>query len=229
MLLLEPLHFLAQVLLLLGRELSVLALVLHHRQLPLHTLVYVPFALLQLTHLHLAHIDLRQYQIPGDLGVDPLDRFGVAVHLRGGQLARLRYLPHFIIPQTNHHILWLEIGVDDMAHPVHVVQPDQALPRHLSDQRQRHPLVVISLNNFQKVDSKDLEDHDEVFAVGSVVDEGVEELSTVGGVSTDTVLLDVGAQLGIILVVLLNRFFPLLGLPVDGDLVQDLHLVVGCL
>ena len=171
MLLLEPLHFLSKIFLLLGGKLPILPFVLHHRQLPLHSLVDISLALLQLTHLHLAHIDLWQYQITCDLGVDPFDCFGIAIHLGGGQLPSLGNLLHLIVPQADHYILGLEVSVDDMAHAMHVVEADQALSSHLPHQRQWHPFVVISLNNLQEVDSEDFEDHDKVLAIRAVMDE----------------------------------------------------------
>lgn len=103
----------------------------------------------------------------------------VLAHLGGGQLACFGYLFDFVIPETNDYILGLEIGVDDLAHAVHVIQANQALSRQSPHQRQRHAAVVIALDDFEEVDAQDFEDHDEVLAIGSMVDEGVQQLGAV--------------------------------------------------
>ena len=73
------------------------------------------------------------------------------VHFCGRQLTGLSDFDDFVFSETNDHILGLEIGVDDFAHPVHVVQANQALPCQLPDQRDRDSFVVITFDNLEEV------------------------------------------------------------------------------
>lgn len=50
------------------------------------------------------------------------------IHLCGRQLTGLSDFDDFIFSEADDHVLGLEIGVDDFAHAVHVVQANQALP-----------------------------------------------------------------------------------------------------
>jgi hypothetical protein len=63
--------------------------------------------------------------------------------------------------------------VDDFAMSMHIVQSNQALPRQLSNQGNGNALIVVSLDQFKEIDTKDLEHHNEVFAIWAVVNEGI--------------------------------------------------------
>jgi hypothetical protein len=45
-------------------------------------------------------------------------------HLGGRQLARLGNLIHLVVSQANDHVFGLEIGMDYLAHSMHVVEAD---------------------------------------------------------------------------------------------------------
>ena len=60
-----------------------------------------------------------------------------------------------------------------------------------------------------------------------MVDEGVEKLHAVRGVTTHPILVKRFHQVLVALVVRLNGVVPFLAAPVLGDLVEDLDLVVG--
>ena len=97
----------------------------------------------------------------------------ILAHLGCSELACLGNLADLLVPEADDDVLGLEVGVDDLAHPVHVVQPDQALSRKSSYQRQWHTLVVVSLNNFQEVNSQNFKHHDEVLSIWSMMDKRV--------------------------------------------------------
>ena len=58
----------------------------------------------------------------------------------------------------------------DLAHPVNVVKAYEALTCQLTDQGQWHAFVVVSLNDFEEVDTQNLEDHNEMLSVRTMVD-----------------------------------------------------------
>lgn len=77
----------------------------------------------------------------------------VLAHFGGSQLASLGYLLDLVVAQTDYHVLRLEVSVNYLAHSMHVVEPDQALASKASDQRQRHSVVVVALNDLEEVNS----------------------------------------------------------------------------
>ena len=119
--------------------------------------------------------------------------------------------------------------MDDPAHPVHVVQADEALPRESPHQRQWHSLVVVPLDDLEEVHSQDLEDHDEVLSIWAMVNEGVQQLSAMRALRYHTESFQAAHQVLVILVVLLDGVLPLFGFPVLGNLIQDVDLIVSCL
>ena len=149
--------------------------------------------------------------------------------LRGRQLACSRNFSDFFVAEANDHILWLKVGVDDLAHPMNVVQTNQTLAGKPPDQRQRHSFVVVPLDDFQKVDAQDLENHNEVFSVWAVVDEGIQKLSAMGRLRDHTELSQPAHEMAVVLVVIFNGLLPFIGPPVLSDLVKDIHFIVGCL
>ena len=94
-----PLEFLPQVLLLLGSE-------------SIH--VNVPY---------LAFFFFLGFfrQGTGYLHVDALNDVCLIEHLSSGKLPCLCYFLDFIIAKADHHVLWLEVSVNDLAHAVKVV------------------------------------------------------------------------------------------------------------
>ena len=74
-------------------------------------------------------IVIRQNNSSCNLGIDPLNGLGIPVHFSCRQLASPRNLLHLVIRQTDHHVFRLEVSVDHLAHPVHVVKTDQTLSR----------------------------------------------------------------------------------------------------
>lgn len=104
----------------------------------------------------------------------------VLAHFSRRQLASLRNFLDFIVTQANHYVFWFEIGVDNLTHSVHVVQPDEALLGKASDKRQRNTVVVVSFDDFQEIDSKDFKHHYKVLSVGAVMDERIKQLCAMG-------------------------------------------------
>lgn len=78
-------------------------------------------------------------------------------------------------------VLGLQIGVDDAADPVHVIQTQQNLLRDLLDDRGRDALGLVPLDESQEVLAEHLEDHADVRSVGALVLEVVEEGDDVVG------------------------------------------------
>jgi hypothetical protein len=67
----------------------------------------------------------------------------------------------------------------DLAHPVNVVKTYEALSRQLPNQRQRHSFIVVSFDDFQEVHAQNFENHDEMLAIWSMMDERVQQLRAV--------------------------------------------------
>ena len=153
----------------------------------------------------------------------------VLAHFGGGQLASLLDLEDFLVSQANDHVFRLEVSVDHLAHSVHVVESDQALPRQSPHQRNGHSLVVVSFYNFEEVHTQNLEHHDEVLSVWTVVDERVQKLGAVRRFGNYSELPESAHEVLVVLVVVQNGLPPLVGLPVLGHLVQNIHFVVSCL
>lgn len=66
-------------------------------------------------------------------------------------------------------------GVDDTTTPVHIVETQQNLLRNLLTDVHGHTLVLMSLDQAEKVFSKHFEHHANVGAVGSLMSEMVEK------------------------------------------------------
>lgn len=79
--------------------------------------------------------------------------------------------------------------MDHIADSVEEVESHQDLPGDLLDEVEGQALVVVPFEYFEEVDSQDFEDHAEVVAVGSLVEEGVEEIEYVAVVSVVLLLL----------------------------------------
>jgi hypothetical protein len=63
--------------------------------------------------------------------------------------------------------------VDDLAMPMHIVESNQALARQFSNQGNWNALIVVSFDKLKEIDTQDLEYHDEVLAIGAVMNKGV--------------------------------------------------------
>ena len=68
-----------------------------------------------------------------------------------------------------------------------------------------------------------------MFAIWTVVDERVEELYAVRGVSTHPILVERFHQVLVFRVVSFDGVVPFLAAPVLGDDIEDFHLIVSCL
>lgn len=79
-----------------------------------------------------------------------------------------------VLAQGDNHVLGLQIGVDNAALTMEVVQADQDLLGHSADKWQRNALIVISFHDLEEVDAEDLKHHDEVLSVGTRMDEGIQ-------------------------------------------------------
>ena len=119
--------------------------------------------------------------------------------------------------------------MDDLTHAMHVVETNQALLSQLSHQRQRNTLVLVSLDDLKEVDAENFENHDEMLAIRSVMDERVQQLRAVRRLRDNAELVETRKQVRISLVVLADRNLPLFGLPVLGHLIEDVDFIVSSL
>lgn len=138
-------------------------------------------------------------------------------------------LLELVISETNYDILRLEISVDNLTHPVHEVKANETLSCQFSYERNGYTFVVVSFDDFQKVDTQNFEDHHKVLSVGSVMDKRIEQLNTVGSISTHAILLQAILKFRIVVIEFLDTLFPLFSTPVECDLIQYLDFVISCL
>ncbi len=103
----------------------------------------------------------------------------LVVPLFVSQLAALNNIIELVPAKREHHVFRLEVSVDDVAHPVQVVQTEEDLAGNDADQGQRHPAVVVTLDYFQQIDPQDLEHHNKMLPVGPEVHERVQQLDAV--------------------------------------------------
>ena len=94
--------------------------------------------------------------------------------------------------------------MNDLAHPMHIVKTNEALPGKSPHQRKWHSLVVISLDDLQEVDSQNLKHHDEMLPVWTMVDEGVKQLGAVGTLGDHAEFGKSAHQVLVVLVVTLD-------------------------
>lgn len=57
--------------------------------------------------------------------------------------------------------------MDNAALAMQVVETDEHLLGHATHDWQRYATVVVALHDFKQIDAQDLEDHDEVLAIGT--------------------------------------------------------------
>ena len=79
--------------------------------------------------------------------------------------------------------------MNDPADSIEEIKAHEDLPGDFLDKIKRKSLVVIPLQHFKQINSQDLKDHAEVVAVGTFVEEGVEEVEDVGVVSVELFLV----------------------------------------
>lgn len=79
------------------------------------------------------------------------------------------------IIDADEDVLWFEICVNDTAAAVHVVEAEEDLLRDLADKWHGDTLVLVTLDEPEKVFAEDLEDHTYVGAVWAFVSKVVEK------------------------------------------------------
>jgi glutamyl-tRNA reductase len=94
--------------------------------------------------------------------------------------------------------------MNNLTHSVHVVKTDQALPRKSSHKWQGYSFVVVSLDDLKEVDTENLENHDEMLSIWTMMDERVQKLSTVGALRNYAELMQSRHEMLVIFIVFLN-------------------------
>ena len=84
------------------------------------------------------------------------------------------------VANLDEDVLGLQVGVDDAALAVEIVEAKQHLLSDLLDERHGDAAMVPSLDQAQQVFAEDFEHHAHMHAVGAFVVEGVEEADDVG-------------------------------------------------
>jgi hypothetical protein len=64
--------------------------------------------------------------------------------------------------------------MDDFANSMQEIQAEETLLSHLSNDRQWRSFVVVSLDNFKEVNTKDFKNCDEMLSVGAVMKEAIQ-------------------------------------------------------
>ena len=85
----------------------------------------------------------------------------------------------------------------------------------LLDEVKRQSFVVVAFEDFKQVDSKDFEDHAEMVAVGSFIEEGVKQVEYMAVIAI---------VFGFVGFVLFERFNPLGMISITGHFLQDFNL-----
>lgn len=81
----------------------------------------------------------------------------------------------FDVANLDQDVLGLQVGMDDPAFPVHIIQTQQDLFCDLLDQRHGDAAMVPALNQTQEIFTQHLEDHADVDTIGTFVLEGIEQ------------------------------------------------------
>lgn len=115
----------------------------------------------------------------------------------------------------------------DLAHPVNVVKTYEALACQLSDKRKWHSFVVVSFNYLQEIHTQNLKNHNKMLSVWTMMDKGIQKLSTMWTFRYNSVLSYSRHQVLISLVVISNRSSPFIGFPILGDLIKNIYLIVS--
>jgi hypothetical protein len=115
-------------------------------------------------------------------------------------------------------VLGFEVGVNDPTYPVEEVEAHQHLSGDFLDDFYWEAFAVVLFEDLPEVDSEYFEDHAEVVAVRTFVEEGVEEVQYVAVVPVD---------FGLIALVFLQGLYPFGVQCVFGYFLQDLNLGGG--
>jgi len=107
-----------------------------------------------------------------------------------------------------------------------VVQTNQDLLGHSSHNWKRDSLVIVALHDFQKIDSENFKHHDEMLAIGTRVEEGIQKLNSVAVLNLVATSFMEGF---VISLVLYHTLDPLLIESISGNHVKDLHFIIGSL
>lgn len=94
------------------------------------------------------------------------------------------------IANLDEDVLGLQVGVDDAAFAVEIVEAQQDLLCDLLDEGHRNTAVVPALDQAQQVLAQNFEDHADVDAIGSFVVEGVEQTDDVSAARVVLVRVD---------------------------------------
>jgi hypothetical protein len=97
----------------------------------------------------------------------------VFAHLGSSQLTCLVDFADFFVSQANNYIFWLKVGMNHLAHSMHIVEANKALFCKSSYERKGNTFVVVSFNNLQEINTQDLKHHYEVLSVWTMMDERV--------------------------------------------------------
>ena len=145
----------------------------------------------------------------------PVKPQSVSIKFFVGKLSLIDNLPYFFISETQQNILRLEISVNNSTNSVEKVQSHKYLSCDFLDKVKRKPFVIISLEYFEQIDSQDLENHTEMIAIGSFVEERVEEIEYVTVISI---------KFFFAWLVLFERFNPLWMISKTGHFLQYFNL-----
>ena len=86
------------------------------------------------------------------------------------------------------------------ANSIEKIKSHKYLPCNLFDKIKRKPLIIISFENLEQINSQDLEDHTEMISIRTFVEERIEKIENMAVISI---------EFGSIGFVLLERFNPL--------------------
>lgn len=115
----------------------------------------------------------------------------------------------------------------DLAHPVNVVKTYEALACQLSNKWKRHSFVVVSFNDLKEIHTQNLKNHNKMLSIWTVMDKGIQQLSTMWAFRYNSVLCYSRHQMLICLVIFFNRSCPFVSFPILGDLVENIHLIIS--
>ena len=92
----------------------------------------------------------------------------------------VQILKLLLFGQSEYNVFGLQIGVDDTAHAVHVIQAEEELAGESPDNWNRNATVVVLPHQAQEILAEDLHRHRVVLAVEGMMEELVEHLQIVG-------------------------------------------------
>lgn len=118
--------------------------------------------------------------------------------------------------------------MDNLAHPVNVIKAYETLAGQLAHYRQWHSLIVVSFNNFQEVHTQNLKNHNEMFSIWTMMDEGIQKLSTVRTFRDYTVFSKTAHQMLISFVIISDRLTPFFCLPIFSNLIKNVYFIISC-